>query len=66
MFKSMVATRKNLSEMLMEQPRILHISCHGVENNRETMGPFNYAYRDQGNFLLLENLSGEGELVGFK
>ena len=29
-FKSMVATKKNLTRILNLQPQILHISCHGV------------------------------------
>ena len=62
-FKSMVATQANLCEMLNKEPRILHISCHGIENSNISMG-FNYMeYKDEGNFLLLENSTGEGELV---
>ena len=30
-FKSMVATKKNLSDMLQLKPQVLHISCHGIE-----------------------------------
>ena len=49
--------------MLNKEPRILHISCHGIENSNISMG-FNYReYKDEGNFLLLENQTGEGELV---
>ena len=49
--------------MLNKEPRILHISCHGIENSNISMG-FNYReYKDEGNFLLLENSTGEGELV---
>ena len=36
-----------------------------LANNRTTMG-FNPDLRDQGNFLLLESSTGEGELVGSK
>ena len=35
-FKSMVATKENLSEVLDKGPKILHISCHGIENNAKT------------------------------
>ena len=59
----MVATKKSFSEMLAKQPRILHISCHGVENSRENMGTSSQSMRQQGNFLLLENSAGEGELI---
>ena len=61
-FKSMVATQSNFVEMLNKEPRILHISCHGIENKERTM--CNYTeVRQEGNFLLLESETGEGELV---
>lgn len=31
-FKCAVATQENFIEMLTKSPRILHISCHGVDN----------------------------------
>ena len=34
-FKSMVATKMNFREMMKLQPSILHISCHGITNEKE-------------------------------
>ena len=49
--------------MLNKQPRVLHISCHGIANNKLSMG-VNFAdMRAEGDFLLFENDSGQGELV---
>ena len=62
-FKSMVATQSNLCEMLNKEPRILHISCHGIENNILSMGANYMELKEEGNFLLLEGPTGEGELV---
>ena len=62
-FKSMVATISNFSEMLNKEPRILHISCHGIQNQERTMGVNYMEVKDEGNFLLLESQTGEGELV---
>ena len=59
----MVATVSNFSEMLNKKPRVLHISCHGIANNKVTMGR-NYAdVMAEGDFLLFEDASGQGELV---
>ena len=49
-FKSMVATTENFGEMLELEPKILHISCHGIRKEKEY-------------FLLFENEAGEGNLI---
>ena len=59
----MVATQSNLCEMLNKVPRILHISCHGIANNILSMGTNYMELKEEGNFLLLESSTGEGELV---
>ena len=59
----MVATRANLGEMLEKGPKILHISCHGIQNNEKTRGRHNPQMQKEGGFLLLEKENGEGDLV---
>ena len=55
----MVATQENFSEMLLLEPQILHISCHGIEK-KQGMSAYT---KGENNFLLLEKETGEGELV---
>jgi hypothetical protein len=52
--------------MLNRKPKVLHISCHGIRNNEETIGLDYKAYKNDGDFLLLERENGEGELVSAK
>ena len=52
--------------MLNRKPKVLHISCHGIRNNEQTIGLDYKAYRNDGDFLLLERENGEGELVSAK
>jgi hypothetical protein len=61
-----VATQACFTEMLNLRPKALHISCHGIRNNEETIGLDYNAYRNDGDFLLLERDNGEGELVSAK
>ena len=67
-FKSMVLTQSNFIEMLKKgnQPKMLHISCHGIECSFETLGYSYHERKQEGNFLLFENQFGEGELVSQK
>ena len=64
-FKSTVLTQNNFIEMLKKgkAPKMLHISCHGIECSQETMGYQYHERKQDGNFLLFENNFGEGELV---
>ena len=54
----MVATVSNFSEMLNKKPRVLHISCHGIANNKVTMGKNYTDVMAEGDFLLFEDSSG--------
>ena len=49
--------------MLNKKPRVLHISCHGIANNAKTMGSNFDSMRSQGDFLLFEDESGQGQLA---
>ena len=66
-FKCSVATQENFIEMLTKSPRILHISCHGVDNICNSRQFFlqnqNPDHFEEENFLLFERMTGEGELV---
>ena len=67
-FKSKVLTQSNFSDILTKgkAPKMLHISCHGIECSKETMGSNYHDAKREGNFLLFENNIGEGELVSQK
>ena len=65
-FKSSVATQSKFIEMIDKNPRILHISCHGIKNCVNSMGLNFEDMKDEGNFLLFESPTGEGELVSLK
>ena len=59
-FSSMVATVPNFTKMLNKKPKVLHVSCHGISNRNQ----INFAnIMAEGDFLLFENNSGQGELV---
>ena len=62
-FKSNVATKDNFLDMLNKEPRVLHITCHGISTDafRQTANYEEYAAN--GNCLLFETETGEGELV---
>lgn len=51
-----------MTEILSLKPKILHISCHGIQNKEELMGQNFAKYNNVGDFLLFENV-GEGELI---
>ena len=52
--------------MINKNPRILHISCHGIKNCVNSMGLNFEDMKEEGHFLLFESPSGEGELVSSK
>ena len=56
-------TKDNFEQILSKRPKIIHLSCHGVRNEQHTMGMNFHSVRDEGHFLLFENLVGDGELV---
>jgi hypothetical protein len=58
-----VATQHYFIEMLNRKPKCLHISCHGVQNNKDSMGINHAGLQKEGDFLLLETETFEGELV---
>ena len=58
-----VATPSSFINILKRNPNALHISCHGIKNEPETVG---YMHKDDGDFLLFENGAAEGELVSEK
>ena len=52
--------------MMNKNPRILHISCHGIKNCVNSMGVNFEDMKEEGNFLLFENQTGEGDLISTK
>ena len=55
-FKSKVATHSNFVEIINKQPRILHISCHGLhDDQRMNASPNLHPTEDDYNYLLFEN-----------
>ena len=64
-FKSSVATRDNFSQILQENPKILHISCHGLKVELKR----NYLDKEKNekeNCLVFEKENGEGDLIDSK
>ena len=59
-FKSQLATQAGFIDMMNKEPRMLHISCHGL--HREKLN-FKTGAKEEENFLLFETSEGEGELV---
>ena len=59
-FKSQLATQASFINMMNKEPRILHISCHGL--TRERTNHMTGA-KEADSFLLFETPEGEGELV---
>lgn len=49
--------------MLQREPRILQISCHGLENSLKTMGGNYQKLKREGHMLLLESETYQGEPV---
>ena len=67
-FKSKVATKKNFESIMRERPRVLHISCHGTDTDKKTMG-LNYNEKKaklEKYFLMFENSYGAGDMVSAK
>jgi len=64
--KSMQATIENLTLTLSQNPLALHFSGHGIENNKKNFGRNHFLKKDEGDYLLFETESGEGELVSEK
>ena len=57
-FKSMVATRKNFTDMISREPNVLHISCHGLKRKGTSKDD-----QEELNHLLFETEKGLGDLV---
>ena len=59
-FQSKVATKSNFEQMIGQKPVILHISCHGIVNERRTnnIGLNLEEAKDSSNFLLFETYEG--------
>lgn len=62
-FRSKVATKNNFADVISLKPSVLHISCHGVRNNQQSMGQNYSSSQSVGHFLLFENIQGDGDLV---
>ena len=62
-FQKSVLTTSRLLDILKKEPSVIHISCHGLMNNRDNMGSKFEETRDQGNFLIFEKDQGESNLV---
>ena len=63
MFKKSVATKRSFDEILANEPKIIHISCHGLIEKR-TVGVA--SPRNQNNMmesLLFEGAAGKGEKI---
>jgi hypothetical protein len=52
--------------MIRLEPKVLHISCHGIRNELHTMRLNFDGVKEDGHFLLFENSYGAGELVSAK
>ena len=65
-FKGQVATIENFSQILSENPKILHISCHGLRLSEKRSTITKDDVNEIENFLAFETKSGEGELINYK
>jgi hypothetical protein len=65
-YKTVRATIKNMSLVVGENPVALHFSGHGVENNKDNFGFDFRKFKNEGNFLVLEDDSGCTDLVSAK
>ena len=65
-FKSDVATDSNFIQMLSENPKILHISCHGLKIELKTGFYRDKEKTEKENCLLFEKENGEGHLINSK
>ena len=65
MFKKSVATRRSFDEILANEPKIIHISCHGMQEKKAT-NPLLKSPRNTDNVvesLLFEGAAGKGEKI---
>ena len=51
--------------MLRKDPKILHISCHGIVNKKETINGISSKNQNEESFLLFEGKEGDGRLLSF-
>jgi len=58
-----VATTENFTEMLAQDPAILHISCHGLKVKINQGTYIDHEQKDKENCLLFETRTGEGDLI---
>ena len=65
-FKSSVATDRTFAEMMKENPRILHISCHGLNLTLKKGPVYDKELVEKENCLLFEKENGEGHLINSK
>ena len=65
-FKSSVATDKAFTEMMKENPRILHISCHGLNLTLKHGPNYDPEMVEKEHCLLFEKENGEGHLINSK
>ena len=65
-FKSSVATDRTFAEMMKENPRILHISCHGLNLTLKQGPVYDKELVEKENCLLFEKENGEGHLINSK
>ena len=57
-FKSRVATRKSLTDTLIEGPTILHISCHGFNVEEQHV--------ERGKYLIFEDEYGVADIISLR
>ena len=56
LYQSKVATRDNFEEILRKEPKILHISCHGIRTEvRRNMQANQEEAHEESHHLLFEN-----------
>ena len=65
-FKGSVATDQNFIDMLNCEPRLLHISCHGLRVNLKQGAYVDTEKKEKENCLLFETSTGEGHLISSK
>jgi hypothetical protein len=55
-----------LQSVLQEKPLGIHFSGHGLRNTFEEVGEYHYLHKEDGDFLLLETIEGDSQLVSRK
>ena len=66
LYQSKVATRDNFEKILRKEPKILHISCHGIRTEVRRMQANQEEAHEESHHLLFENSYGSGQLVSAK